>query len=77
MARMRWLVDWGDLRQGLIKAMVFGVAVTLIACRHGFYAGGGAAGVGRATNRAVVHSAIAIWMLDYVVTSIVLDQGFF
>lgn len=77
MDRMRWLVDWGDLRQGLIKAMVFGVAVTLIACRHGFYAGGGAAGVGRATNRAVVHSAIAILMLDYVVTSIVLDQGFF
>ncbi len=75
--RMRWLVDWADLRQGLIKAMVFGVAVTLIACRHGFFAGGGAAGVGRATNRAVVHSAIAILMLDYLVTSIVLDQGFF
>lgn len=74
--RLRWLVDWDDVSQGLIKAMVFGVAVTLIACRQGFYAKGGAAGVGRATNRAVVQSAIAILMLDYFVTSLILGQGF-
>jgi phospholipid/cholesterol/gamma-HCH transport system permease protein len=77
MDRLRWLVDWSDVSQGLIKAMVFGVAVTLIACRHGFYAQGGAAGVGRATNRAVVQSAIAILMLDYLVTSLILGEGFF
>jgi len=77
MDRLRWLVDWSDVSQGLIKAMVFGVAVTLIACRHGFYAQGGAAGVGRATNRAVVQSAIAILVLDYLVTSLILGEGFF
>ena len=77
MDRLRWLVDWDDVSQGLTKAMVFGVAVTLIACRHGFYAQGGAAGVGRATNRAVVQSAIAILMLDYLVTSLILGEGFF
>lgn len=77
MDRLRWLVDWEDVSQGLIKAMVFGIAVTLIACRQGFYAKGGAAGVGRATNRAVVQSAIAILMLDYLVTSLILGQGFF
>jgi phospholipid/cholesterol/gamma-HCH transport system permease protein len=77
MDRLKWLVDWDDVSQGLIKAMVFGVAVTLIACRHGFYAKGGAAGVGRATNRSVVQSAIAILMLNYLVTSIVLGEGFF
>jgi len=77
MDRLQWLVDWDDVSQGLIKAMVFGVAVTLIACRQGFFAKGGAAGVGRATNRAVVHSAIAILMLDYLVTSMVLGEGFF
>ena len=77
MDRLKWLVDWDDVSQGLTKAMVFGVAVTLIACRHGFYAKGGAAGVGRATNRAVVQSAIAILMLDYLVTSIILGEGFF
>jgi len=77
MDRLKWLVDWDDVSQGLIKAMVFGIAVTLIACRQGFYAQGGAAGVGRATNRAVVQSAIAILMLDYLVTSLVLGQGLF
>ena len=77
MDRLKWLVDWDDVSQGLTKAMVFGVAVTLIACRQGFYADGGAAGVGRATNRAVVHSAIAILVLDYVVTGLVLGQGLF
>ncbi|MGB5546950.1 MAG: ABC transporter permease [Polyangiales bacterium] len=77
MDRLKWLVDWDDVSQGLIKSMVFGVAVTLIACRQGFYARGGAAGVGRATNRAVVQSAIAILILDYLVTSLVLGQGFF
>ncbi len=75
MDRLQWLVDWDDVSQGLIKAMVFGVAVSLIACRQGFYAKGGAAGVGRATNRSVVHSAIAILMLDYLVTSMVLGEG--
>ena len=77
MDRLKWLVDWEDVSQGLIKAMVFGVAVTLIACRQGFYAEGGAAGVGRATNRAVVQSAIASLMLDYLVTGLVLGQGLF
>jgi phospholipid/cholesterol/gamma-HCH transport system permease protein len=77
MDRLKWLVDWEDVSQGLIKAMVFGVAVSLIACRQGFYAQGGAAGVGRATNRAVVQSAIAILMLDYLVTGLVLGEGLF
>jgi len=77
MDRLRWIVDWDDVSQGLIKAMVFGVALTLIACRQGLYARGGAAGVGRATNRAVVQSAIAILMLDYLVTSLVLGEGLF
>ena len=31
MDRLKWLVDWDDVSQGLIKSMVFGVAVTLIA----------------------------------------------
>ena len=77
LGRMRWLVDWDDVQQGLIKAAVFGLVVCLIACRQGFYADGGAAGVGRATNRAVVHSAIAILVLDYLVTGLVLGQGLF
>jgi phospholipid/cholesterol/gamma-HCH transport system permease protein len=74
MDRLRWLVDWRDMRQGLVKAAVFGFTVCLIACRQGYFASGGAAGVGRATNRSVVHNAIAILALDYVLTSIILER---
>jgi phospholipid/cholesterol/gamma-HCH transport system permease protein len=74
---MKWLVNWDDVAQGLLKAAVFGATVSLIACRQGFYATGGAAGVGQATNRAVVHSAIAILALDYLITSLLLGQGLF
>lgn len=73
--KVRWYVDTEDLTQGLVKATVFGFTVALIACRQGFFASGGAAGVGRATNRSVVHSAVAILILDYVVTSIITGQG--
>jgi phospholipid/cholesterol/gamma-HCH transport system permease protein len=75
MDRMAWLVDWEDVFHGLIKAAVFGFTVCLIACRQGYYASGGAAGVGRATNRSVVHAAIAILAEDYVITSILIGDG--
>ncbi len=67
--RVRWFVDRIDLWQGLFKAAVFGFTLTIIACRQGYYATGGAEGVGRATNRAVVQSAVAILVLDYFITS--------
>lgn len=73
--KVRWFVDAADLRQGLIKAAVFGLAVSLIACRNGFYAKGGAAGVGQATTSAVVQSAVTILALDYVITSLITGQG--
>lgn len=75
MDKVRWIVDARDVTQGLIKAAVFGFAVSLIACRHGFYARGGAAGVGQATTRAVVQSAVTILLLDYIITSMITGQG--
>ena len=75
--KVRWFVDVADLRQGMVKAAVFGLAVSLIACRHGFYAKGGAAGVGQATTNAVVQSAVSILALDYVITSLITGQGGF
>jgi len=73
--KVRWFVDASDISQGLIKASVFGFVISLIACRHGFYASGGAAGVGQATTRAVVQSAVSILVLDYIITSLITGQG--
>jgi len=54
-----------DIYNGLIKACFFGAAFTLISCYKGFYARGGAEGVGRATTGAVVFSSMTILVSDY------------
>lgn len=62
--------DWvepQDIVEGLVKAAVFGGTVALIGCHRGFTASGGAKGVGQATTRAMVSSALAVFVLDYVV----------
>ncbi len=59
-----------DLIMGLVKAATFGLMVGLMATYHGFHAGNGAAGVGTATTRAVVYSAVAILITDYFITAV-------
>ncbi len=58
-----------DFWMGEIKAMVFGFLVSAISCAQGYYASGGAKGVGEATTRAVVQSAVAILVANYILTS--------
>ncbi|HEY2410204.1 MAG TPA: ABC transporter permease [Polyangiaceae bacterium] len=59
----------GDYFMGLIKSAVFGFLIAAISCARGYYASGGAKGVGEATTRAVVHSAVAILIFNYLLTS--------
>lgn len=55
-----------DLSVCILKAVFFGAAISLISCTCGYYASGGAKGVGIATTKAVVWSFIAIVVLDMV-----------
>ena len=55
-----------DLITGLIKAGVFGLLISLIACYLGLRVTAGAEGVGRATTLAVVYSIVAIIVTDLV-----------
>jgi phospholipid/cholesterol/gamma-HCH transport system permease protein len=57
-----------DMFMGLVKATVFGFIVASISCRHGFFAAGGARGVGLATTRAVVESCVTILVANYILT---------
>jgi phospholipid/cholesterol/gamma-HCH transport system permease protein len=57
-----------DVMQGLIKSLVFGGLIALIACGHGFSVSGGAEGLGRATTRSVVASIAAIVVADMIFT---------
>jgi phospholipid/cholesterol/gamma-HCH transport system permease protein len=59
-----------DVVNGIIKSLVFGFAVTLIAVFEGYNAKPTAEGVSSATTRTVVVSALAILALDFILTSI-------
>jgi phospholipid/cholesterol/gamma-HCH transport system permease protein len=67
LARTHQWLDPEDINEGLVKAAVFGLYVTLVACYKGYYASGGAKGVGQATTQAMVASALGIFVLDYLV----------
>ena len=62
-----------DIVMGIVKAGVFGFIVSAVSCRHGFFATGGARGVGLATTRAVVESCVAILIANYLLTQALLD----
>jgi phospholipid/cholesterol/gamma-HCH transport system permease protein len=64
------LVDLDDIFNGLIKAAVFGLILSLIGCYKGFNTRGGAEGVGRSTTEAVVLASITILISDYFLTAI-------
>jgi len=58
-----------DIVNGIIKSVVFGIVVTLIALFEGFDAPPTAEGVSGATTRTVVESSLAILMLDFILTA--------
>src|SRR5213075_2375001 len=66
---MRAAVDFRfDIVNGVIKSVVFGIAVSLIAVFEGYDAKPTAEGVSTATTRTVVESSLAILALDFVLT---------
>ena len=68
-SQMRAGVALADINQGVVKSLIFGVACSLIAVYEGYYATPTAAGVGRATTRTVVTSAVVVLFLDYLLTA--------
>lgn len=67
--KVRTYATTRDLWMGEVKAAVFGFIIAAICCRHGYHARGGARGVGLATTRGVVESAVTILVTNYVLTS--------
>ena len=53
-----------DVFSGLVKSVVFALAIALIACQQGFATTGGAEGVGRRTTASVVSILFALILID-------------
>jgi len=60
------------VREGIWKSCAFGLACSAIAVYQGYVAQATPEGVGRATTRTVVTSSVAVLVLDYIVTAVLL-----
>ena len=58
-----------DVGNGIIKSLVFGIAVTFIALLEGFEAHPTPEGVSRATTRTVVVASLTVLGLDFILTA--------
>lgn len=59
-----------DILNGVLKSIVFGVAVSWIAVFEGYDTEPTSEGISRATTRTVVYSALAILCLDFILTAL-------
>jgi phospholipid/cholesterol/gamma-HCH transport system permease protein len=64
--------DITDLWGSVLKTTIFGAIIAIVCCYKGITASGGAAGVGRAVNEAVVMSFLAFGAFNYVFTQTLL-----
>ncbi|GAA5521672.1 ABC transporter permease [Aliifodinibius salicampi] len=61
-----------DVTFGILKAFVFGFVITSVSCFKGYYASGGAEGVGKGTTQATVLSCIYVLLADFVLAAVFL-----
>jgi phospholipid/cholesterol/gamma-HCH transport system permease protein len=61
-------VKFGDLVVCVMKAVAYGAAVPLVSSHRGLSTFGGSEGVGWATTSAVVHSSLAVIILDLILS---------
>lgn len=62
-------VDLHDVWEGVVKSLVFGVAVSLVAVYEGYHSEPTPEGVGLATTRTVVISSVLVLLLNYLLTA--------
>jgi len=73
-SQMQGGVDiWNDVANGVIKSVVFGIAVTFIALFQGYEAQPTPEGVARATTRTVVIASLTVLWLDFMLTALMFN----
>lgn len=55
-----------------VKSLLYGLIIGIICCYKGYHARGGAVGVGRAVNQAVVITFCVVWIFHYTITTVIL-----
>lgn len=65
-------LDFGDITQGLVKPIIFGIIVASVGCYYGISARGGTRGVGRATTQSVVAASVLIIVSDFLLSRLLI-----
>jgi phospholipid/cholesterol/gamma-HCH transport system permease protein len=66
---------FNDYLMGVVKPVIFGYFIVIVACYRGLNTEGGTRGVGNSTTWAVVYSSIAIMVGDFFVTKLFIHLG--
>jgi phospholipid/cholesterol/gamma-HCH transport system permease protein len=74
-AGLTLLVGAPQVITALIKAALFGLAASLIACYKGISVGGGPQGVGNAVNETVVYTFMALFVINLLATAVAVKTG--
>ena len=69
---IRQYAEFKDINQSIIKGLVFGYLISAIGTYIGYFTTGGAKGVGKSTTLAVVIASVAVFIADYVLSTIFL-----
>jgi len=65
------MLEVRDLLGGAVKSVVFGALIVLVCCTAGLRVTGGAAGVGRQTNAAVVIALMSVYIANYFLAELI------
>lgn len=63
-----------DIVNGIIKSIVFGIAVTWVAVFQGYFSVPTSAGIAIATTRSVVYASLIVFGLDFVLTAMMIGS---
>lgn len=73
LAELRPVVTASDVWTGLVKSLVFGIAI--IGCQQGLTTRGAASGVGRSTTTTVVACSFSLVAIDTLLTTVFRGVG--
>jgi phospholipid/cholesterol/gamma-HCH transport system permease protein len=71
--QMQGAVELGDVSEGIVKSIAFGLICSLLAVYEGYHTEPTAEGVGLATTRTVVASSVMTLVVDYMLTAAFLN----
>lgn len=69
-ASLTLIVGLPEVITSIVKAALFGMSASLIACYKGISAGGGPQGVGNAVNETVVYTFLALFVINVLATAV-------